>query len=171
LNDFKQNSKYETSCFAEGTHLKALKEICKYIDGGVYFVGYHPRLCKEADYAGIDGYFGVIHPTNHEAYMISVDFKFRRIDYGDVLFNVVNQRGGDGWALNNKKKNQVVVNICAESRIANLVTHEDMFSDEFQKFLKKQNYVSVRSGKQKNVMLTYEQCKFHLPNFIGPVKF
>ena len=107
--DLANKMKYEQVCYDSGIHCSAWKAIVESM--GYDLLSYTPRLTDEADYIGVDGYFSFINPKTHKSVTLSVDFKFRSKDYGDVLYNWRHRNGGPGWACNPKKINDVVVNV------------------------------------------------------------
>lgn len=164
--DLQNQMKYEQRCYDSGIHCTALKAIVESI--GYDLLGYLPRLTDNADYAGVDGYFTFINPKTFKAYTLSVDFKFRTKDYGDVLYNWVHKNGGPGWACNPKKVNDVVINVVEKSRIAHMTKRDDMISA--YEYMSNKPLVPTPDG-QKNVMMTLKECREHFPNFVGPIKF
>jgi len=164
--DLENKMRYEQVCYDSGMHCSALKAIVESM--GYDFLGYFPRLTDRADYAGVDGYFTFIDPKTFKATTLSVDFKFRNKDYGDVLYNWEHRNGGPGWACNPKKVNDVVVNIVVPSRLAHMTTRNDMIS-AFD-YMNKKPLVPTPDG-QKNVIMDITECKEHFEDFIGPVVF
>jgi len=164
--DVANKMKYEQVCYDSGIHCSALKAIVESM--GYNLLSYTPRLTDEADYIGVDGYFSFINPKTHKSVTLSVDFKFRSKDYGDVLYNWKHRNGGPGWACNPKKINDVVVNVVEGSRVAHMTTRKDM--EAAFDYMNSKPLVPTPDGQQ-NVIMKIPECKKHFPNFIGPVKF
>lgn len=164
--DLENKMKYERDMYDSGIHCSALRALVEAT--GHDLLSYTPRLTDEADYVGVDGYFSIINPKTHKCTTMSVDFKFRNKDYGDVLYNWVHRNGGPGWACNSKKVNDVVVNVVESSRVAHMTTRNDMVS-AFD-YMNKKPLVPTPDG-QKNVIMSITECKEHFKHFIGPVKF
>ena len=164
--DFENKRKYEQECYDKGIHCTVIKKI---LESSEYnFLGYIHRLTDEADYAGVDGYFSYVNPKTHKATILSVDFKFREKNYGDVLYNWVHRNGGPGWARNPKKVNDVVINVVLCDRIAHMTTRKDMISA--YDYMNNKRKIATPNG-EKNVMMSIEECIEHFPDFVGPIKF
>lgn len=165
--DLQNKMDYEQQCLDSGIHVTAIKTLIERM--GYKLLNVSPRLTENADWLGIDVYFTLIDPKTHKAKTFDADIKFRDgSDYGDVLFNWIRRGNKPGWAHRDAKKvNDVVLYIVRSTRKIMMIPRKDMHN-AFDYLNRKP---LVKSGDQSNVMMSYEECRKHFPNFVGPVIF
>ena len=164
--DFASQRKYEQDQYDTGIHCTALRELFRSV--GHELVSYKHNTTRDEDYKGIDGYAMFKNLKEYKVRALSTDFKIRSFDKGDLLLNIITKHRTVGWALNPDKKNDILVTIWQPTRKACLVFREDMINAE--KFLKSKTLIPAPDG-QKNIAVSFDECKENFPRFIGPVYF